>query len=99
MTLTAGVRMDARGRPATRGASRQVKTTNDILHLPAVTFLPDKTSPKSFQERLSKEIEDGFAGRADLSGVAREGALAEDLLLYALVFQPQKSPPFGYFGE
>ena len=59
MNLSAGVRMDARGRPAARGASRQVKPANDILRLPAVTFLPDKTSPKSFQERLSKEIEDG----------------------------------------
>ena len=59
MNLAAGVRMDARGRPAARGASRQVKPANDILRLPAVTFLPDKTSPKSFQERLSKEIEDG----------------------------------------
>ena len=101
MNLAAGVRLDARGRPAARGASRQVKPANDILRLPAVTFLPDKTSPKSFQERLSKEIEDGFAGRADLSGVAREGALAEDLLLYA----PSSNitagslQPFGYFGE
>ena len=85
MNLTAGVRMDSRGRPATCGASRQVKPANDILRLPAVTFLHDKTSPKSFQERLSKEIKDGFAGRADLSGVAREGALAEDLLLDDLV--------------
>ena len=90
MNLAAGVRMDARGRPAARGASRQVKPANDILRLPAVTFLP---SPKNFQ--VSKEIEESFlkktwacVGRADLSGVAREGALAEDLLLYAVVFQP-----------
>ena len=29
---------DARGRPAARGASRQVKPANGILRLPAVTF-------------------------------------------------------------
>ena len=72
MNLAAGVRLDARGRPAARGASRQVKPANDILRLPAVTFCLTKRVQKPFKNVSRRKLRTGLlAGRTCLASLGR----------------------------